>query len=125
MFVLSISGMASQAENTAPAKHNYNALHPKFALKKIIIPEVDYERLTLPEALETLTVQIKHASDQKITPNFIIHDLNGEFEKRRITLALTNVPADVLLQYITDQVRGAIHYNRHATIIRPLRPPSR
>ena len=87
----------------------------------MIIPEVDFELLTLHDSLQTLTVQISHISDKQVTPNFIINDLNGDFDNRRVTLNLSNIPAHVVLQYIADLVRGVIRYDRNAIVISPLR----
>ena len=122
IITLCVSFLSSHAE---PAKTYNNGIPAWSSLKKIIIPAIDFEQLTLREALEALDLKIGQASDKKITPNFIINDLDGEFNNRRVTLQLSNIPANVLLKYIADQVRGAVHYNKHAIIISPLRAPRR
>ena len=118
IFTLCVSLPSLNAE---PSKTNLNGIPTKFALKKIIIPEVDFELLTLHDSLQTLTLQISHISDKHVTPNFIIKDLNGDFDNRRVTLNLSNIPAHVVLQYIADLVRGVIRYDRNSIVISPLR----
>ena len=88
-------------------------------LTAIIIPKLDLEKATLREALDVLGVQIKNASKEKLNPNFIIKDLNAAFKNKAVTLRLNQIPADVILQYIADQVGGKIRYDKHAIIIYP------
>lgn len=104
-----------------PVKAYNQATSTQSQLKKMVIPSVELEHVTLREALETLIVQIRQISGKKTATNFIIKDPNGRFNNRRITLQLNNVPANVLLQYIADQVGGDIHYDQYAIIIKPLR----
>ena len=91
----------------------------KATLAGVIIPEVDLEGTDLTESLEILKVQIAAASGNKVNPNFIVQDLRGAFKGRSVTLQLENIPADVLLGYIVDLVRGMIRYDKHAIIIVP------
>jgi len=88
-------------------------------LAAIIIPKLDLEKATLRETLDVLGVQIKNASKEKLNPNFIIRDLKAVFRNKTVTLRLNQIPADVLLQYIADQVGGKIRYDKHAIIIYP------
>ncbi|MGB2402346.1 MAG: hypothetical protein ACPIA7_02930 [Akkermansiaceae bacterium] len=122
IFTLCASFLSAHAE---PAKAYQQFIHSQSQLKKNIIQSVDLEQVTLREALETLIVQISQVSDKKTTPNFIIRDPDGRFDNRRITLQINNVPANVLLQYIADQVGGDIHYDQYAIIIKPLRTAPR
>ena len=80
---------------------------------------MDFEQLTIREALEILTIKIEQQTDKKITPNFIIRDLKGAFKNRTVTMQLNNLPANILLEYIANQVGGSIRYDRHAIVISP------
>ena len=122
VITLFISQFTAHAE---PARAQPDHIRTASPLKEIIIPKVAFEQLTLGEALQTLTVQIQQYSDQKISPNFIIQDLDGQFENYRITLQLSNMPVNKLLQYVADQVRGGVHYHQHVIVIKPLRTPAK
>ena len=119
IFALSISCLSIQAKELGTAQTSFNNIHPKYALKQINIQAVDFEQLTIREALEILTIKIEHQTNKKITPNFIIRDLKGAFKNRTVTMQLNNLPANILLEYIANQVRGSIRYDRHAIVISP------
>lgn len=109
-----------QASAQNPSQPTHFHTHYKYALQGVNIPMVDFEQVSLREALDILALKIEHETDKKIAPNFIIHDLKGAFSSRKITLRLKNVPASALLGYIVNMVRGSVRYDRHAIIITPL-----
>lgn len=119
IFAVSLSCLSIQAQEIAAAQTSFNNIHPKYALKQINIQAVDFDQLTIREALEILTIKIEQQTDKQITPNFIIHDLKGAFKNRTVTMQLKNMPANTLLEYIANQVGGSIRYDRHAIIISP------
>ena len=119
IFALSLSCLSIQAKELGTAQTSFNNIHPKYALKQINIQSVDFEQLTIREALEILTIKIEHQTNKKITPNFIIRDLKGAFKNRTVTMQLNNLPANTLLEYIANQVGGSIRYDRHAIVISP------
>ena len=119
IFAVSLSCLSIQAKELGTAQTSFNNIHPKYALKQINIQSVDFEQLTIREALEILTIKIKHQTNKKITPNFIIRDLKGAFKNRTVTMQLNNLPANTLLEYIANQVGGSIRYDRHAIVISP------
>jgi hypothetical protein len=114
------TALAQEQSNKTP---DHYQIHHKYALQKINIRSVDFEKLTLGEALQVLALKIEQESNEKIIPNFIVHDLKGVFKNKRVTLQLQNLPASVLLKYIANQVGASIRYDKHATIISPQRPP--
>ena len=91
----------------------------KKALSKVVITKVDMDKLTLQEAIEVLSAQVKHVSSSKVNPNIIIQDRSGVFTGKLVTLNLSKVPADTLLGYILGQVGGTAKYDSHAIIIKP------
>ena len=121
IITLCVSLLSLQAE---PSKKHDTSMRAHAQLKKIIIPVVDFERLTLREALESVTIKIRQLPDKKGS-NFMIRDLDGHFENYRVTLQLSNIPADVLLEYIANQVRANIQYTRHAIVFSPLPTPGK
>jgi hypothetical protein len=121
IITLCVSLLSLHAE---PSKKHDTSMHAHAQLKKIIIPVVDFERLTLREALESVTIKIRQLPDKKGS-NFMIRDLDGHFENYRVTLQLSNIPADVLLEYIANQVRANIQYTGHAIVFSPLPTPGK
>lgn len=89
-------------------------------LKKIIIPMVDFDDLTLPEALGAINALIQKQTDKKFTPNFLVQDPTDAFEERKFTLKLGNLPASVILQYCLENARATARFDQHAIVIRPL-----
>jgi len=110
-----------QEQQPNEALHNH--LFYRHALKKVTIKQVDFEELSLREALDILAFRIENESNKQIIPNFIINDPDGEFKNRPVTLKLKNLPADNLLGYIVNHVRGSVRFERYAIIISPRRPP--
>lgn len=104
-----------------PRLENLADNNRKAALAKVIIPKIDLEQTSIRESLDILQLQIAATSGNKVTPNFIVQDLGKAFNGRTVTLQLKGIPADVLLHYIVDQVRGKIHYDKHAIVISPIR----
>ena len=119
IFAVSLSCLSIQAQELGTAQTSFNNIHPKYALKQINIQAVDFDQLTIREALEILTIKIEHQTNKQITPNFIIRDLKGAFKNRTVTMQLKNMPANTLLEYIANQARASIRYDRHAIIIFP------
>jgi len=119
IFAVSVLCLSIQAKELGTTQTSFNNIHPKYALKKINIPSVDFHQLTIDEALEILTIKIEQQTDKKITPNFIIHDPEGAFKNSKVTMQLRNIPASIMLEYIANQARASIRYDRHAIIIFP------
>lgn len=91
----------------------------KKQLAKVIIPSIQLEQATLEEALQVLVIQIKRESEGGFTPNFIVQDPGADLKQGVITLQLEKIPADMLLQYIVNQVKGKIRYDKYVIAITP------
>ena len=111
-------GDQTRAQNPSQPSHYHT--HYKYAFQSINIPLVDFDEVSLREALDILALKIEHETNKKIVPNFIIHDLKGAFKNRNITLRLKNVPASALLGYIVNMVRGSVRYDKYAIVVSPL-----
>jgi len=91
----------------------------KSELHRVVIPKVDIENSTVQESVEILAAHISQVSGQKVHPNFVVQDPRGGFEGKKVSLKLTRVPADTLLQYILDQSGGKARFDQHAIVISP------
>ena len=98
----------------------YKKLVRQKKLTQINIPAVNFDGVSLPEAIEGLDILIAKESEGKFAPNFIIQDPNKLFESRPITIKLGNVPANVVLEYIMRMANASARYDEHAIVIRPL-----
>lgn len=101
---------------------NINSLESnkrKKELHQVVISKVDIDKATVQDAVDVLSAHVKRESKNKVSPNFIVQDTAGGFAGKTVTLNLSNVPADTLLKYITDQVGAAVRFDKHAIVIRP------
>lgn len=96
------------------------AIKRKNQLAQIVIPTVDYDEVTLPEALEAMTVVIKKETDGKFAPNFIIQDPGNHLSQRPVSLQLNNVPASVVLKHLLGLAQAKERYDEYAIVIKPL-----
>lgn len=92
----------------------------KALLKKIVIPNVDYDEVPLPEALEALSVVIKAETKGKFNANFVVRDPGRDFAKRPVTLKLSGVPASVVLEHLLSLADAQARYDQYAILVRPL-----
>jgi tetratricopeptide (TPR) repeat protein len=88
-------------------------------LAAVTIPEVNFEEITLQEALEGLDLLVQKHSPDKFTANFIVQDPGKQFAKHKLTIRLRNVPASAVLKYALEQAQGTAKYDEHAIVIRP------
>jgi len=86
-------------------------------MKQTIIAKVEYSDASVSECMESLTIQIKAATEQKFSPNFILKDPMGRLKDKSITLQLANIPASQVLQYIATTAQCKLLYEEHAIVI--------
>jgi len=96
---------------------SYAARSRMHRMKAIQIDNVDYVDASLTEALESLNAQVKKASTDKFSPNFIVKDPQNKFDSARLTLQLQNVAASQVLKYIVDNLQAKVTYEEHAILI--------
>lgn len=90
------------------------------AMKSIKMPAVDFEDLSLGEALDVITAIVEKETEKKFSPNFVVQDPTDAFAKRPITLKLGGLPASQVLKYCLDSARATARYDAHAIVVRPL-----
>ena len=62
---------------------------------------------------------VEKASEDKVTPNFILQDPQGALSDVKITLVLKNTPAKAALKYILDMAGAKARHDEHAIVIMP------
>lgn len=94
-------------------------------LAAIRLPTVDFQDVSLNEALQALGQMIetesakKNGEDKAIVPNFMVQDPGGALGDQEVTLRLKNIPAKAALDYLLQQVSATVRYDEHATVVRP------
>lgn len=83
----------------------------------VMIPVYQVEDATVQDAVSALRLAIEKASNNEITPNFVIQDPQGKLADRRITMQLKGVPAKAILDYIHSQGGTRARYDEHAVVI--------
>ncbi len=81
------------------------------------IPAYRIEEASVTEAIAALGLAIEKASNEELTPNFIIQDPKGKLADTKITMQLKNVPAKAILEYIHSQANTQARYDEHAVVI--------
>lgn len=89
-------------------------------MKEIRLPAIDFDELTLPEALDALDEMVLKQTEKKFAPNFVVQDPENVFGNRKFSLKLGNLPASVVLQYCLENARASARYDSHAIVVRPL-----
>lgn len=92
-------------------------------LQQVKLPVVNFDNVTLEEAVQAIDLLVRKETKETFAPNFVIQDSSGELAKRPITLQLRNVPAHVALKYTLDLARATVRYDEHAILIQPLGAP--
>jgi len=105
-----------QLKLNAPA---LGAKKRKLQLQKILLAKVEFEDLSLREALDTLDALVLKATKEEFAPNFIVQDSANILGERTFSLQLSNIPASVALQYCLDHARASARYDQHAIVVKP------
>lgn len=106
-----------QLELNAP---RLQARRRQLQLKAVTIPNVDFDGVTLSEALDTLAKLVEKQTNKKFSPNFVINDPNEVLDDRKFSLKLGALPASAVLDLALQNARATARYDQHAILIRPL-----
>jgi len=91
-------------------------------LDKVIIKEVDFNDITLEEALKILNLQIDDYNKENNTSyvsNFVVHDKAKKFDNYLIKFTLRNVPLRVVLNNMMEFVSGSYILEDYSITISP------
>ena len=80
---------------------------------------VDYNDLTIAQALKLLGARVEAQSGGKVIPNFVVQDPKRYLGDERITLKLKNVPAGVVLSNILQAAKCSAIFGKYTISIRP------
>jgi hypothetical protein len=93
------------------------------ALRKIVIPTVDFHDVTVREAVAFVSQKVRELSGGKQSVNVVWMVPAEQTASARVTLSLQNVPASEVLRYIGDASNLQISYDPLAVKIKPARNP--
>ncbi|GAA5496437.1 hypothetical protein Rhal01_02621 [Rubritalea halochordaticola] len=95
------------------------AQNRKRALTKVIIPRIDFNNLELSLALEQLNALIMKETNNKFTPNFVIHDKSKTLKDKKVTLDVRNFPASEAIRFLTELTNSSVTYEQYSITFRP------
>lgn len=86
----------------------------KNSYEKIIIDKIEFDNVSLTEAIEAVRVFTRKATDQKVTPNIILK--SPDLGERSISINLSNVPLTEVLNYIAQLSNTKLTYDKNAAM---------
>lgn len=89
----------------------------QLTMQQTTLSQVDFADATVSECLETMTILIKKASNDKFAPNFIVKDPQEKLKSKVVTLKLANVPAAKVLEYVASSTNCKVTYEEHAIVV--------
>ena len=107
----------------AELKQNQGSLAARQRSKKMgefVIPQVDFDKVELAEAVAALAIMVEEQSKGKFAPNFMVQDPSNKFADQTVTLQVKGVPASAVLDMMLKQTGAVAKYEEHAIIIRPV-----
>jgi hypothetical protein len=90
------------------------------ALKKIILPKVEFQEASAREAFDYVVQQVQKQSGGKQNLNLVW--MVPEDAEKKVTLSLQNIPAFEALRYIGEASDLEIQYDTFAVKVRPAPP---
>jgi tetratricopeptide (TPR) repeat protein len=115
-------GHANARYQLGELKRNLGSLAARQRAKKMgefVIPQVDFSKVELSEAVAALAVMVEEQSKGEFAPNFMVQDPSDRFADQTVTLQVKNVPANAVLDMLLKQTGAVAKYEEHAIIIRP------
>ena len=94
------------------------------ALRKILIPTVDFRDATVREAVAFVSQKVRELSGGKQTVNVVWMVSPEQTATARVTLNLRNVPASEVLRYIGAASNLRFSYDALALKIQPMSSPA-
>jgi hypothetical protein len=89
------------------------------ALRKILIPTVDFRDATVREAVAFVSQKVRELSGGKQSVNVVWMVSPEQTASARVTLSLRNVPASEVLRYIGESSNLQFSYDALAVKIKP------
>jgi hypothetical protein len=94
------------------------------ALRKIVIPTVNFRDTTVREAVAYVSQKVQELSGGKQAVNVVWIVSPEQAASTRVTLSLRNVPASEVLRYIGDAANLRFSYDSLALKISPMTKPA-
>jgi hypothetical protein len=94
------------------------------ALRKILIPTVDFRDVTVREAVAFVSQKVRELSGGKQSVNVVWMVSPEQTASVRVSLSLQNVPASEVLRYIGDASNLRFSYDALAVKIKPMSNPT-
>lgn len=116
-------GNANARYQLAELKQSQGSLAARRREKKMgefVIPQIDFDKVELAEAIAALAVMVEEQSKGEFAPNFMVQDPSSKLADQTVTLQVKGVPAKAVLDMMLKQTGAVSKYEQHAVIIRPV-----
>jgi hypothetical protein len=100
--------------------NRFAAKRRELKMTEVKLPKVEFDEVSLAEALDAINALVGKETKGEYTPNFVVEDPQNVLEGRKFSLKLGAVPAAVALKYTLESTRATARYDEHAIVIRPL-----
>ena len=114
-------GNANARYQLAELKQNQGSLAARQREKRMgefVIPQVDFDKVELAEAVAALAIMVEEQSKGEFAPNFMVQDPSSKLAGQTVTLQIKGVPAKAVLDMMLKQAGAVAKYEQHAVIIR-------
>lgn len=116
-------GNANARYQLSELQRNQSSVAARARIKKMEeyeLAQITFDKLSLSEALEALTVLVEKKSGEKFSPNFMIQDPSNQLGDSKVTLSVKNVPAKAALTMVLQQAGAVAKYEEHAIVVKPV-----
>lgn len=83
------------------------------------LKQIDYNGVSLAQALKILNQQVMQASNEKVIPNFVLSDPKKYLGDEKLDLKLSNVPAGVVLDHLMKKAGTSAVFGKYSITVRP------
>lgn len=89
-------------------------------VKGVIIDKIELEDAPLEDAIDALKALVdRHNGEDLGTPNIVTQDPTGKLTDKKVTLSLSNIPAEVVMTHMLDLVGARADFTEHMIKIIP------
>ena len=92
----------------------------KKQVQGITISEINFEEITLSDAIEGFRILVDQSNGESPAPNIVVVDPQGKLEGNNISLTLSQVPADTALTFLADSAKARVNYSKDLIQLFPL-----
>lgn len=116
-------GNANARYQLGELQRNQGSVAARARIKKMgeyQLAEINFDDVSLSEALEALTMLVDKKAEGKFSPNFMVQDPSNKLADSRVNLSVKNVPAKAAFDMVLQQAGAVAKYEEHAIVVKPV-----